>query len=650
MTTTSLDHTIDPSRHRELWEGCNRRLIAKIIGECSYEECFTPVELAPGEFQLTLQSEHSYLFKAKRTVWNWLIPDPDSMSYRGPDGPQQSPLSAAQFLIHAQDAMKLTDIVLANLLEEVQNTLYSDMRYWTRLNQYSAADLIQQNSAVLQGLLDGHPKAIANKGRMGWGKEELAQFTPESGETVRPLLIAVKGELCNAGFWANAEPWDLVSELLTQEQRSEISAKFEHLDLVMSQYLPLPVHPWQWQRFIEPQYQAWIASGDILLLGEVTDQFMAQQSIRTLTNMGTDGVSPTGKYDLKLPLTILNTSCYRGVPGEHIATGAELSQWLFDLSQTDPLLKARGLIVQGEICGVHVNHPMQQQIGQAPYRYHEMLGVVWRESLEQFTQASNQEFNQELNQKDSQKTNQNSKRTGILMSTLMQTDTQGRALIAEYIKASGLTAEDWLTQLFNTVVVPLYHLMAKYGIGLVSHGQNISLVLEGFKPAQASIKDFHGDLRMVDAAQYPGEFSELDDMPEDVNQRLTKLPAHYLIHDLVTGHFVTTLRFISPLVEAQCGVSEIRFYELLANVLKGYQAKHPELSKRFALFPLFEDSILKICINRVRFRLGYEDSAERPIPELGKPLLNPLALTVPAQSTKATQSAEADLQKQREPM
>lgn len=599
---------ITPENSKHAWDACNRRLIAKIIGECSYEECFSPEEVTPGEFQLTLDGEHTYHFQAKRTVWNWLIPEPDSIRYQGPTTAQSKQLSGAQFLVHAQEAMKLTDIVLANLLEEVQNTLYSDLQYWARLSQHTAKDMIRMDSANLQSLLDGHPKAIANKGRMGWGSQELAQFTPESGHTVKPLLIAVKGELCNAGFWAHAEPWELISELLSHEQRADILSRFEANDQKMSDYLPLPVHPWQWQRFIEPQYQAWIASGELILLGELNDQFIAQQSIRTLTNIGPNGTAPTGKYDLKLPLTILNTSCYRGVPGEHIATGAELSQWLYELSQSDALLNERGLIVQREVCGIHVNHPIQQQIAQAPYRYHEMLGVVWRESLDQFTQNS-----------------PNS--TGLLMSTLMQTDAHGRALIAEYIQASGLSAEDWLDRLFNVVVVPLYHLMAKYGIGLVSHGQNISLVLENFQPVRASIKDFHGDLRMVDASHYPGEFAELNDMPESVQQRLTKLPAHYLIHDLVTGHFVTTLRFISPLVEEQCGVSEIRFYELLAQALTRYQQAHPELTSRFELFPLFDDTILKVCINRVRFRLGYEDSAERPVPELGTPLLNPLALS-----------------------
>jgi len=32
-----------------------------------------------------------------------------------------------------------------------------------------------------------------------------------------------------------------------------------------------------------------------------------------------------------------------------------------------------------------------------------------------------------------------------------------------------------------------------------------------------------------------------------------------------------------------------------------------------------------VCINRARFRIGYGDSNERPLPDLGEPLMNPLA-------------------------
>lgn len=42
-------------------------------------------------------------------------------------------------------------------------------------------------------------------------------------------------------------------------------------------------------------------------LGEFGDLWLAQQSLRTLTN-----ASRQGGLDIKLPLTIYNTSCYRG--------------------------------------------------------------------------------------------------------------------------------------------------------------------------------------------------------------------------------------------------------------------------------------------------------------------------------------------------
>ena len=52
--------------------------------------------------------------------------------------------------------------------------------------------------------------------------------------------------------------------------------------------------------------------------------------------------------------------------------------------------------------------------------------------------------------------------------------------------------------MFKHVVVPIYHLMAKYGVGIVAHGQNVTLVLEDNFPAGCLIKDFHGDLRLID--------------------------------------------------------------------------------------------------------------------------------------------------------
>ncbi|SQC94049.1 Aerobactin synthase IucC [Cedecea neteri] len=64
-------------------------------------------------------------------------------------------------------------------------------------------------------------------------------------------------------------------------------------------WLPLPVHPWQWQQKIALDFVADLAEGKMVSLGEFGDQWLAQQSLRTLTN-----ASRQGGLDVKLPLTI----------------------------------------------------------------------------------------------------------------------------------------------------------------------------------------------------------------------------------------------------------------------------------------------------------------------------------------------------------
>jgi aerobactin synthase len=68
-------------------------------------------------------------------------------------------------------------------------------------------------------------------------------------------------------------------------------------------------------------------------LGEFGDEYLAQQSLRTLTN-----ASRRAPFDIKLPLTIYNTSCYRGIPGKYIAAGPLASRWLQQQFATDATL------------------------------------------------------------------------------------------------------------------------------------------------------------------------------------------------------------------------------------------------------------------------------------------------------------------------
>lgn len=305
--------------------------------------------------------------------------------------------------------------------------------------------------------------------------------------------------------------------------------------------------------------------------------------------------------DIKIPITILNTSSFRGIPEKYISEAPALSNSFADLCAQDALLSKSGTQVLKEFAGISVKHPQFQQIDGAPYRYQEMLGAIWRQSTQALI---------------------NSSQKAVIAGSLMHRDLKGKSLLAAYAQASGLSLTSWLTAYFRSVILPLYHLQLKYGIGLVAHGQNVVVRMTDFIPDGLFLKDFQGDLRLTTDSTA-------------LTQSLTRLPAHYLIHDLVTGHFVTVLRYLSESLQESENFSEKDFYQILGHVLKQYLEVHPELVsvKNFSAMDLLQKTFPRVLVNRVRFKIGYADSAERPVPLLGDDLLNPIFLSLVDSST-----------------
>ena len=357
----------------------------------------------------------------------------------------------------------------------------------------------------------------------------------------------------------------------------------------------MPVHPWQWNRFINIQYHAQIDAGDIVSLGILGDDYVPQISIRTLSNRH----NPK-KLDIKLPLTILNTSAIRGIPARYISVGAKLSRHILGLCHEDELLKKYKTDVLVEKAGMSVKHELFSQIEGVPYRYNEFLGTVWRESM-----ASKQGPGE----------------LAILTGSLFYQDLEGNSLVGAYIEKSGLSKQEWLREYFKVVILPLYHLQLKYGLGLVSHGQNIILKMKDFRPHNIILKDFQGDLRLAQNSL----LLERSDFSE-IAAKLDKLPANYLIHDLMTGHLVTVLRFVSEVMEESDGLKEIEFYEILASVVSEYlegKTIDPELN-------FLNESVHRVLLNKVRFKIGYGDSSERLKPMVGSDLVSPIFLGLKA--------------------
>ncbi|OEF23396.1 IucA/IucC family protein [Vibrio rumoiensis] len=577
--------------NQQHWEQANRKLVAKTLSELHFEQLLT-FQVEPSNEQNTLQGyqldceKYDWHFKASTSVWGMLVVKPDSIQSSHGSIPLLNDL-----LLDLQSTLDISDLNLAGLIEETQQTLWSEIKSLESSVGITAQDIVQMDEVSRQQYLQSHPKLIANKGRLGWGEQELAKYAPESGSSFGLHFLAVDKQISISGIKSGLSLQSLFSSFTSESEWQRLIDKLpdgglERFDIIL-------VHPWQLQRYLKSQFLQYFVEGKLIDLGVTEMQWLAQQSIRTLT-----AVDPTVNVDIKTALTILNTSCYRGIPGQYIAHGARISAWLANLVKSDALLQSHGLHVQQEIGGVYCPHPYQSKFDGA-YRYNEMLGCIWRERAESILPSHQRPLS---------------------MATLMQADDQGVSCIEALIEVSGRAPQDWLKAMFKHVVVPIYHLMVKYGVGIVAHGQNVTLVLQDNFPVGCMIKDFHGDLRLIDQP-----FEELDSLDRDIQDNLVRLPAHYLIHDLLTGHFVTVLRFVSPWL-TNVGVSETQFYRYLNQALQEYQSENPELAPRFKLLNLLTEKIDKVCLNKVRFKIGLGDSSERPLPELADPIANPLLL------------------------
>jgi len=567
-----------------IWEQVNREMIAKILAELEYEHALYAIEKSPDRWTISIGNA-CWEFAASRGIWGWLHIDPASLS----GGPTEADALLHQLAV----VLEMNDAQTAEHLEDLYATLRGDLQLQEARQSLTAEDLIDLAPDELQCLLGGHPKFIFNKGRRGWGIDALRAYAPEYRNRFRLHWIAVRRDKF---VWCHDEDCDISALLASAMDDAELN-RFRQCWQALSldgHWIAVPVHPWQWQQKIAIHFLPYLARREIIDLGEFGDSYLAQQSLRTLTN-----VSRPARFDIKLPLTIYNTSCYRGIPGKYIATGPLASGWLKQQFAQDETLRASGAQILAEPAAGYLAHGSYAALTEAPYRYQEMLGVIWRESPSNYLQQGEQ---------------------AVLMAALMETDNAERPLIDAWISRSNLNAESWLIRMFEVVVIPFYHLMCRYGVALIAHGQNVTLVMKDNIPQRILLKDFQGDMRLVDKT-----FPEAASLPEPVKEVTARLSADYLIHDLQTGHFVTVLRFISRLT-LRSGISETHFYRLLADVLQRYMAQHPAMAERFALFDLFRPQIIRVVLNPVKLTFSEHDRGNRMLPNYLINLDNPLYL------------------------
>lgn len=452
-------------------------------------------------------------------------------------------------------------------MDELQQTLLKDLQSRLFGGMPVAPDLAWDHDAWEGRLQEGHPYHPSYKSRIGFTLADNAAYGPEFQRDIRPVWLAVANDDCALSVSASIRFGAFLREELGEAVWQRFRKVLVDQGLRPQDYAFLPVHPWQWSRVILPNLHAELASGRLLHLGPADDAYRAQQSIRTLSN-----VSHPRRAHLKLALSITNTSTSRILAAHTVQNSARISDWLHDLVARDDTARRTGVVILREVLGVAYDVSRLA----APRRplVYGALGAVWRESLHRYLTPGEQ---------------------ALAFNGLTQLDGSGMPMLDGWVRRYGVMP--WTQRLLEATVTPLIHMLYGHGIGLESHGQNILLIHRDGWPERVALKDFHDGVRygtalLAEPARAPALVPEpAGHAAVNRNSYLRTDDADDVRDFFYDAFFFICLTELCLCLERHYGLKEEDFWAMVADVILTYQAGHPELAPRFALFDLFAETV-----------------------------------------------------------
>ncbi|MGM9382031.1 IucA/IucC family protein [Streptomyces antibioticus] len=549
----------------ERWERANRLLIRKALAEFAHERLISPQR--DGEEYVVRSDDGltAYRYTAvRRALDHWQV-DADSIT-RVRDG-AELPLAALDFFIELKESLHLSDEILPVYLEEISSTL-SGTCYKLAKPEVTSAELAYGDfQAVETGMTEGHPCFVANNGRLGFGVHEYLAYAPETANPVRLVWLAAHRSRTAFTAGVGIDYESFVREELGEATVERFATVLRAQGLDPADYLLIPVHPWQWWNKLSVTFAAEVARRHLVCLGEGDDEYLAQQSIRTFFN-----ASHPGKHYVKTALSVLNMGFMRGLSAAYMEATPAINDWLAQLIENDPVLKASGLSIIRERAAVGYRHLEYEAATDRYSPYRKMLAALWRESPVP-----------SLRDGESLAT----------MAALVHVDHEGRSVAGALIERSGLAPTEWLRTYLEAYYTPLLHSFYAYDLVFMPHGENTILVLEDGVVRRAIYKDIAEEIAVMDPdAVLPPEVRRIRvDVPED-----TKLLSVF------TDVFDCFFRFLAAALADEGVLTEDDFWRTVAEVSRAYQEAHPELADKFRQYDLFAPEFALSCLNRLQLR------------------------------------------------
>ncbi|WP_299118880.1 GNAT family N-acetyltransferase [uncultured Tenacibaculum sp.] len=569
----TLDNVVSPQQSTQhiqsnVWKQANLLLVKKALCEFSHELLIKPEiieELSNGYKHYKVYTDSldiRYEFNAKPMALNHFMIDEKSIKKYVKDAITE--VDAIYFIKEFRKILGIADEKMPVYLEEIISTLYGSAFKITKGNP-TAQELAKADfQTIEQSMTEGHPGFVANNGRIGFDSSDYRSYAPEAGNSFSLLWLA--GHKSKAVFSAiESLPYEtLIQKELDAETIAQFNQIIEGKGYKAEDYLFLPIHPWQWFNKLANIFSPEVAKGDLICLGYGPDQYLAQQSIRTLFN-----VTNPQKFYTKSALSILNMGFMRGLPLYYLGTAPKMAVWLEDLLYNDSYIQENGFRMLSEIGSVSYVNPYFDEFG--PHNdYNKMLASLWRESPYSVV-------------KENQKP--------LTMAALLHIDHHGNALLPEIIKDSGISIDNWLRKYLQAYLSPMLHCFYYYDLVFMPHGENLIMVLEDNIPVYALLKDITEEACILNPEV---------ELPEHLKRMYAPVPEDVKLLSIFTDMFDGFFRFLSPILEEHADYNENRFWELVAENIQEYQAKFPQLAAKFEQYDLFAEDFKLSCLNRLQ--------------------------------------------------
>ncbi|MED3398137.1 IucA/IucC family protein [Bacillus wiedmannii] len=539
-----------------------RRVLRQLVESLIYERIITPVRIEKEEqilFLIQGLDEDNRIVtyecygRERMTFGRISI---DSLIVRVQEEKQEIQ-SVSQFLEEVFRVVNVEQTKLDSFIHELEQTIFKDT-----IAQYERHNKVKYTQKSYDDfeshLIDGHPYHPSYKARIGFQYRDNFQYGYEFMRPIKIIWIAAHKKYVTVGYENEMIYDNILKGEIGAHTLETYMERIHSAGCNPKQYVFIPVHPWQWENFIIPNYADHIQDKNIIYLGKSADDYCAQQSMRTLRNV----TNPKRPY-VKLSLNILNTSTLRTLKPYSVVSAPAISNWLSDVVSQDSYLRDESrIILLKEFSSVTYDTNKKATYGS--------LGCIWRESVH--------------NHLDEQE-------DAVPFNGLYAKEKDGTPVIDAWLNKYGI--ENWLRLLIQKAIIPVIHLVVEYGIVLESHGQNMILVHKEGLPVRIALKDFHEGLEF-----YRPFLKEMNKCPDFT--KMHKTYANGKMNDffemdrieclqemVLDALFLFNVGELAFVLADEYDWKEENFWMIVVEEIENHFRKYPHLKDRFESIQLY---------------------------------------------------------------